>query len=335
MSRIPIFICALSIVLIQSSCSTDFNITGEWNEVGIVYGLLDQADSVQYIKINKAFLDENTSALDIAQIADSIYYQDSLNVTVEEYDVNGNIVNIYTLPVIDGNSEIGFKDPGVFVNSPNYLYKLATPLNENNHYILNIKNINSGKVITGETDIVNDFLILGITNSSPMNILPNIEYGFAWRSAKNSKSNALTLNFYYNEIIASDTTLKKIEWVLFSQLKSNGTSGGELLQFSIQGEDFYRLIANNITPNLDATRTFSSIELEYYAGSENLDLFIDVEENQSGLTAGQIQPNYTNLSGDALGIFSSRYHKSIIGLTLTPQAFDSLSNSSITSNLGF
>ena len=331
-----VFSFGLFFLTVIMSCSTDFDITGDWKEVGIVYGLFDQSDAAHYVKINKAFLDENTSALETALIADSVYYQDSLNVVVEEYNSSGVWGNVYTLSMVDGNTEVGLKDPGVFVNSPNYLYKLSTPLNEDNRYKLIITNVNSGKVISGETTIINDFLVLVPFPATEMNLIPGLAYSFKWRSAKNAKAFGLTFRFIYDETIGVTPTItKEIEWVLFTKLTSSNTDGGELLQFTIEAADFYKWLTAKIPIDPSATRTLQNIELDFVAGTEDLNLFIDVEENQSGLTADQIQPNYTNLSGDALGIFSSRYNKSVLGLTLTPQALDSLSNSSITSALGF
>jgi len=41
--------------LLLSACSTDLDVIGDYKETMIVYGLLDQAQDTQYVKINKAF----------------------------------------------------------------------------------------------------------------------------------------------------------------------------------------------------------------------------------------------------------------------------------------
>jgi len=68
-------IAAVILSVVFYSCKTDFNVVADWQDISIVYGLLDPTDTAQYIKINKAFLDKNTSALIIAQNPDSLYYQ--------------------------------------------------------------------------------------------------------------------------------------------------------------------------------------------------------------------------------------------------------------------
>ena len=60
-----------------SSCSNDFEVSAPWKEVPVAYALLSPKDSAHYVRIEKAFLDPNVSALEIAQIADSLYYPEN------------------------------------------------------------------------------------------------------------------------------------------------------------------------------------------------------------------------------------------------------------------
>jgi len=63
----------LFLLLILSACNDDFPINSEWKDITIVYGLLNASDTVQYIKINKAFLGEG-DVYAMAREADSIQY---------------------------------------------------------------------------------------------------------------------------------------------------------------------------------------------------------------------------------------------------------------------
>src|SRR5437868_9126208 len=118
-----VWLAAGILSLIFFSCSTDFEVTTAWKDETIVYGLLDKSDTAQYIKIEKAFLDPNTNALTIAQIPDSLYYNE-LNVELQQY-TNHQLVNSFPLVKVDGNSEGLVKDTGIFAQSPNILYKLG------------------------------------------------------------------------------------------------------------------------------------------------------------------------------------------------------------------
>ncbi|HJM16760.1 MAG TPA: hypothetical protein QF851_04835, partial [Flavobacteriales bacterium] len=86
-------------LLLFISCETDFNVNAEWEEVTVVFGLLDQTQDKQYIRINKAFLG-NASASDMASVADSLNYipynySDStgeLQVKIEKISASGNVL---------------------------------------------------------------------------------------------------------------------------------------------------------------------------------------------------------------------------------------------------
>ena len=62
--------------------------------------------------------------------------------------------------------------------------------------------------------------------------------------------------------------------------------------------------------------------------------FIRVNQAQTGITALQTLPEYTNIEG-GLGIFSSRKYKVREDLGLTNISLDSLSCGSVTRNLNF
>ena len=106
------------------SCSTDFDLTSDWKDVTIVYGLLDKDVNYNYIRIEKAFLDQTTNALTIAQIPDSIYYK-RLNVELQEFN-NGNLINTIPLEEINGDTMNISKDTGIFASSPNILFNSST-----------------------------------------------------------------------------------------------------------------------------------------------------------------------------------------------------------------
>ena len=56
-------------LVVLNSCNEKVKLVGNFQETAVVYGLLDQADSLHYIKINRAFIGPG-NALEIAQIPD-------------------------------------------------------------------------------------------------------------------------------------------------------------------------------------------------------------------------------------------------------------------------
>ena len=83
------------IVFSFNSCKEEIELIGNFEETAVVYGLLDQSESIHMIKITRAFIGPG-NAIEIAAIADSSYFQ-SVTGTVTEY--NGNIPTgrIFTL----------------------------------------------------------------------------------------------------------------------------------------------------------------------------------------------------------------------------------------------
>ena len=109
----------LSIPFLLVSCSTDFDTTADYKEIMVVYGLLNQYDSVQLIKVNKAFLGEG-NALIMAQQRDSVNYGDILDVRLEKID-NGNVTATYSLQ----RDTTVPRAPGIFHNPYQVFYKLS------------------------------------------------------------------------------------------------------------------------------------------------------------------------------------------------------------------
>lgn len=69
------------------SCTTEVDITGKWKNIPVVYSIIDQADSVHYVRINRVF-SGNQSAYDMAIIPDSLLYDDTLDVKIHVFDKN-------------------------------------------------------------------------------------------------------------------------------------------------------------------------------------------------------------------------------------------------------
>ena len=53
-----------------SSCNEEIDFAGSASEAPVLYCLLDQADSIHYVKLTRAFAGNN-NAVEVAQIADS------------------------------------------------------------------------------------------------------------------------------------------------------------------------------------------------------------------------------------------------------------------------
>src|SRR5688572_11948988 len=109
----------LTFVAILTACDNELVVTDEWEDISVVWGLLNKSDTAHYIRVEKAFLDPTTSALDIARIPDSLYYE---NATVSLKRVNTG--QVFMLERVNGELEGYPREEGIFAETPNYLYKI-------------------------------------------------------------------------------------------------------------------------------------------------------------------------------------------------------------------
>src|SRR5688500_8608899 len=108
----------LIIILSLWSCKNDIEVAAPWKETIVVYGLLDPAATVNYIRIQKAYLDPEGNAFQFAGINDSIYPK-NLVVKLIVRKNGGTIDTLFPI-LINGDDENIKKDSGLFSATPNY-----------------------------------------------------------------------------------------------------------------------------------------------------------------------------------------------------------------------
>jgi hypothetical protein len=323
---------AIALSFIFSSCSNEVDVIADWKETPIIYGLLTLDSTNQYIKLYKAFLDEETSALEIAQNPDSFYYQYDVEVYLEKKS-NGQRIDLVKTEIAP------LDDDGDFATTPNIIYKFTETLSQNETYIFHFNNTLTGKTATSETPIVNDFLINFPPEGYDFNFTIQNPINIQWKSAKHGKVCDLVFRFTYDEWninTPSDATTKSVEWKVAGNIVSNSTVGGEQLSARLDGASFYTSLKSLIPENSELRRRAVTrpIELLFYVGGEELYNFIRVNQAQSGITSLQTLPEYTNVTG-GLGIFSSRKYKLREDLGMNNVSLDSLSCGFVTGNLNF
>ena len=314
-----IFISLSLIVL--NSCNEKIELIGDFVETAVVYGLLDQADSLHYIKINRAFIGPG-NALEIAQIADSSYFN-KVDATISEY-LNGNLTRSWLLrdTILDN------KDPnGVFYAPEQKVYYFKTmptgfngviqtstnpqmtSLNPQAIYKIDIVLNDGAFSVSGETELVRGITSAAATQNFNFKFADNPgEYtstGITVSSTGNSFVLNTQLKIAFNEWENNTYSEKSFFWNL-------GEADVQPLSskvFTANGETFYDLMKSNCTENSTITkRTFKGVTIKITGGAEELYNFIAVNKPSSGLA--QSKPTYTNLTATngkrVIGIFSSR-----------------------------
>lgn len=305
-------------ISLLNSCKTDFEINAPYSDIPIVYGLINPSDSLQYIKITKAFLG-NGDATQIAQVADSSYYSSELEVKVvdntayKEYLLNDTVV--YT------------KHAGDFYYPSQRLFyfkaKPATPsaLRLGDEYKLIIKNKGSGKIITSTTKMVENFYVEKPPADNPN--YPPVKIPFAspnsnevkFTTAKHGMLYDVVIRFYYTESIGGGSFVEKsVDWNIGS-VKADNVNGGESKSLLFFGDGFYRNVTAQVLPQSGIVRrvgrlsnTQHHIDFVFSVAGDELATYLDV--NQPSGSIVQEKPEYSNIQG-GIGVFASRYTKTI------------------------
>lgn len=316
-------------LFLTTSCNTDVEVITDWKETTIVYGLLNQSDTAQYVKINKAFLGEG-NALQMAEVYDSINYDTSkISVDLEKWE-NGKILTSipfypdFTVP----------KDTGIFSSPNQILYKTNAALSENNIYRLVIKNKANGKEVTSQTSLVKDFSIQFPASNNIINLTnPNFPVKVKWTSAANGRLYQLVIRFHYrekdklSEVITSDS----VDWVFGTQ-KTINLNGGENMETAFMGADFYRFLKAKIPVNNNVYRYVGTLDFLFSVAADDFNTYMETSKPSTGII--QEKPDFTNIE-NGIGVFSARYNKNILGRPLSNQSFDSLYIGQYTLGLGF
>jgi hypothetical protein len=329
MKKLILFLAAIFALM---ACSNDFDLTEDWKDITVVYGLLDQSQDVQYIRIEKAFLDPKTSAITIAQIADSLYY-DNITVQLQVFQANGTGGNAYQLQRVNAEDEGFTREDGVFSTAPNYLYKFTQPLNQNLTYRLVITK-NDGEEVKAETGICEDFEITSPFDTTvALRFKPGAETIFRWNTKTNTK-------FYNTKVLITikeapignpnNFVTKTLVWKTDDILKPNSTG---LVRASVMGEEFYKFIASELESGY--VRELTGIKIQVGAGAADLLNYLEIGQINSGITGADVIPTFTNISGDNYGIFSSRYYKTFGTYQVDAITLDSLATGYRTIDLGF
>jgi len=334
MQTIKYILFGLLIAFFLNSCETDFDTTADWEDISVIYGIIDQNDSMQYIKINRAFLSED-DVLNYAQVYDSSHYPFPLKVELEEFDEDDNLIQ-----TIEFDTTTTYKpdDPDaiwptgaqtVYTGGPDDYYQIKwiiqPPydtvgwrklwLNDEHTYRLTIIYPDSSKLITSETELVMDFAMTRpLPQSKFIKFVPNpaVPTVFSWDKPDNDEGKfryELLIKFNYQELTQSGSIRdKSIE--LVSSVTVYPTLGSSEMVYYYWDNRFFASCVNNVTyddPNEEAKiveRYTVDIETVVSVAGEAFNLFMQVYEPSNSIV--QDKPPYTNVE-NGIGVFSSRY----------------------------
>ena len=316
-----IFLIIIS-VFTFSSCSTDIDVNGDYEDIPIVYCVLDQSQEFQYVKVNKTFLG-SLPASEMAQVSDSLFYND-VKVVLKEY-LGSTFQRSWEFAAIDT------------IEKPDTIFVGQMDLNEEATYELEVDINNGEHIVTGETDLISGLYIM-----SPSSLAPEIEvaaytsdFEYKYKNGSNGKVYQMTIVFNYLEVSGQDTTEHSIVWPQNKEMSTSTSSDPIPVVGKFSNLAFYNLLTANIPEAEEGiTRLVkmpNSLEFNLGAADENYATYMEITSPSNGIV--QEKPSFTNLVG-GYGLLASRYNVSL-KKKLGVRTLDSISRGVYAGNLGF
>ncbi len=298
-----LLIIALGLTLF--ACDNEVDLSADFEDTTVVYSLLNVYDSVQYVKVNKAFLKDGENAIDLAKDADNLFYE-GLDVRLIRPDRKDTFVlQPREVP----------KDPGVFSTEKNIVFYTNQPLRkESAKYDLYVTQ-SDGKQTTSSITALESVPVTrpGFDNNSnrrPVSFVRQIgggltyqDYEFLMNLNSNIAEVEVKIFFKYTEVVNGNNIPRTVEipvgGVVNSELKNE--------QFGViyDGENFYRSLSSLVPKNSNKKIVDLTDNIIVYVTA------VDVVFNQYTFIYGpldglaQVRPEYTNIN-NGVGIFASR-----------------------------
>jgi|GEM_PF-1229666 len=306
------------------SCENDVELTTDFEEKTVVFGLLDASQDTQFIKINRTFLEGNTSALDLAKDPSRLFY-DSVSVSLIESGTNRTIeLQRISRP----------KNSGVFNSDVNFVYFTPRRIKQGHEYTLSIKKLD-GSVTTAST-----FTIFRISSNSPFldtsfSLGPftrsigfvNETFGgdnqiqvvnFDFRLSRRIKEFEVNMEFIYTEVIrkgpfSADSIERRVSLPIgrvtnpneFDFSRPNQTDD---IKIPVDGNRFIQAIESQVpastTPTNKVIKDNWNIEITIVAADNDYSFYRDLNGPIDGLA--QTRPEFTNVN-NGIGLFACRY----------------------------
>jgi hypothetical protein len=343
-------ILSVIVALLFSACSTDLDVTGDWKETMVVYGLLDQSQPKQYIKINKAFLGQG-NAFEYAQVKDSVQFANSLSVTLVRTHPNGTTKSFAlhrdnSIPKNSGTFYSGSQGSAIYsFNSIDTISGVNDLLDETASgdsyytYKIVVHNEDTGTEATATTQLVGDFgnLISPSAGASVASLIilgsDNYRYAITLNTAKKARVYQVIARLdYVDSLISGGNVNHSIDWNLGEKVTTS-LDGNEQMDFGFRGMDYMAYLGGTMGTYPDLHhRMAGNFKIIVISAGDDLNTFINVNKPSTGIV--QEKPEFTNIT-NGLGIFSARMTKIPFDHILSSNTLIELSGGDYTSCLKF
>jgi hypothetical protein len=304
------------------SCDNEIDLVEFGEDIPVVYGLLGVSDTAHYIRVERSFIDETTSALVLADDPDNFFYEDLQVLMTNE--ATGTTVE---LTRVDGNEDGYPREDGVFAESPNFLYKVVADdfaLASEEDISLDVR-LSDESIATATTVVIENATL----------IKPAVNRPSSQFNAANPAGIEVQFRHPQDDLVFDVTIVLTVsESGLTKEVTIPVAQGTTEDNFDYPLESFYSQVRSAFIDGPAVSRRLISARFELTASGEELSDFLRVKTANLGITSSQEPPRFTNIEG-GFGVFSSRSKLTTRELAPTTLTLDSLANGVFTRGLGF
>ena len=308
-----------------AACTEDVDLYTGGQPVPVVYGLLDPASEVQYLRIGRSYVG-GVDAMNQPPVTDSTVWNIPHEVYMEEYTdgLKGNTYRFEPDTIIK-------KDSGFFPVANLRVYSSGFKPVPGKTYHLYVYFPDLDKMVSAKTTVhgsptIVDPMPLSIRK---INFEPGQPFTIRWYPGLNSGVYQMIFGIYYRDSSAVGQEFNTADYA------SDGIYNlqtDQMLEYGMGGPSFFAAMAKEIPVITGMVREVISVEFIMISGNDDLGIHY-----RSGLETGT---NFTNLVeysniGNGIGIFSSRSVSSVPNLSLSGVTLDQLAHGEQTRSLGF
>lgn len=320
---------AIAIIFALTACKNELNVNAPWQDITVLYGLLDQRQDTNWVRIHRGYLGDQ-GIYGGNQEPDSLYYK-NLVVTLFEEDQNGNQIASF---ILDRDVPQPGLDSGFFTTDGYRAYRYVGSLNTTSNYRIEVeKPDGEGEKVEAITPLVSNFTVRKPIGSQKLTFGISGQ-DFIWKEAANARMYQSFLRFYYvemNEFNKKDSSRHYIDYVLPTKM-GRSLDGSYDIEVNVTYSEYYRFLQNKIGNANGVVRFFRGIDIYISAAADDLTTYISVSQPAEGIV--QDKPLFTNVE-NGIGIFSSRTGQEKTGMELSPLSLDSLIRGIYTCDLKF
>jgi hypothetical protein len=322
------------LALATNGCKEEeFDPTGTFEEIPVVYGLLNQRDTAHYIRIERAFLDAKTSALVLAKDTAALYFKNA-TVYLQRLANDGTILSDIPLKRVNGTLEGYPRNNGIFNSSPNYLYKTKATLQADTRYRLNVVVPIKGenKTFTAETKTLETFDWIDPATDFKLNLVPSKQTLVSWGKPQGTNATIYDLSVRVGVDETDGTSTTPVRRFYSFPIERNivaSTAKPNILEVKMDNNTFYKNLSAEIQKsptNAGVTlRCSNSMQVEFFvkAGGSELAQYLTSSTVASGIASTDVVPKYTNID-KGRGLFSSIFSRDGVAVAIGKATVDEL-----------